>query len=166
MKLLAAVDKDSAPIHSIVVTAANVQDLTPAFELPHGAEEVMYGDASYEGIAKRPEMAGKATELRVTMQPGKRRAVQNIPDGRLQDLIQTAKAQIRSKVEHRFSVIKQQFGFRRPSCAAWPRTLQDPRHGSTIGYVPGTTAIAHNSLTRGWAWLNRSIRRQKPAQGG
>jgi IS5 family transposase len=113
MKLLAAVDKDSAPIHSIVVTAANVQDLTPAFELPHGAEEVMYGDASYEGIAKRPEMAGKATELRVTMQPCKSRAVQNIPDGRLQDLIQTAKAQIRSKVEHRFSVIKQQFRFQK-----------------------------------------------------
>jgi IS5 family transposase len=33
------------------------------------------------------------------------------PDGRLQDLIETAKAHIRAKVEHPFRVIKQQFGF-------------------------------------------------------
>jgi IS5 family transposase len=35
------------------------------------------------------------------------------PDGKLQDLIETAKAHIRSKVEHPFRVIKQQFGFQK-----------------------------------------------------
>ncbi len=51
----------------MVVTAANVHDLTPAAELLHGDEEVVCGDAGYLGIAKRPEMAGKATEFRVAM---------------------------------------------------------------------------------------------------
>ena len=113
MKVHAGVDKDSGLIHSVVVTAANVHDLTPAAELLHGDEEVVYGDAGYQGIAKRPEMAGKATEFRVAMRPGKRRALPDTPDGRLQDLIETAKAHIRSKVEHPFRVIKQQFGYQK-----------------------------------------------------
>jgi IS5 family transposase len=90
-----------------------VHDLTPASELLHGDEEVVYDDAGYQGIGKRPEMAGKTTELRVAMRPGKRRALPNTPEGRLQNLIETAKAHIRSKVEHPFRVIKQQFGFQK-----------------------------------------------------
>ena len=58
-------------------------------------------------------MAGKITEFRVAMRPGKRRALSDTPDGKLQDLIKTAKAHIRSKVEHPFRVIKQQFGFQK-----------------------------------------------------
>ena len=100
-------------IHSVAVTAANVHDLTPASELLHGDEEVVYDDAGYQGIGKRPEMAGKTTELRVAMRPGKRRALPNTPEGRLQNLIETAKAHIRSKVEHPLRVIKQQFGFQK-----------------------------------------------------
>ena len=100
-------------IHSVAVTAANVHDLTPASELLHDDEEVVYDDAGYQGIGKIPEMAGKTTELRVAMRPGKRRALPNTPEGRLQNLIETAKAHIRSKVEHPFRVIKQQFGFQK-----------------------------------------------------
>ena len=47
------------------------------------------------------------------MRPGKRRALPDTADGRLEDLIETAKAHIRSKVEHPFRVIKQQFGFQK-----------------------------------------------------
>jgi IS5 family transposase len=113
MKIHAGVDKDSGLIHSVVTTAANVHDLTPAAELLHGEEEVVYADAGYQGIAKRPEMAGKTTEFRVAMRPGKRRALPDTPDGKLQDLMETAKAHIRSKGEHPFRVIKQQFGFQK-----------------------------------------------------
>ena len=113
MKVHIGVDKDSGLIHSVVTTAANVHDLTPAAELLHGDEEVVYGDAGYQGIAKRPEMAGKSTEFRVAMRPGKRRALPDPPDGRLQDLIETAKAHVRAKVEHPFRVIKHQFGFQK-----------------------------------------------------
>ena len=47
------------------------------------------------------------------MRPGKRRALPDTPDGRLQDLIEAAKAHVRAKVEHPFRVIKQQFGFQK-----------------------------------------------------
>jgi len=52
-------------IHSVVVTAANVHDLTPAAELLHGDEKVVYGDAGYQGIAKRADMARHSAEFRV-----------------------------------------------------------------------------------------------------
>ena len=113
MKVHIGVDKDSGLIHSVVTTAANVHDLTPAAELLHGDEELVYGDAGYQGIAKRPEMEGMAAEFRVAMRPGKRRALPDTPDGRLQDLIETAKAHVRAKVEHPFRVIKHQFGFQK-----------------------------------------------------
>jgi IS5 family transposase len=113
MKVHAGVDKDSGLIHLVVVTAANVHDLTPAAELLHGEEKVVYADAGYQGIAKRPEMVGRTTDFRVAMRPGKRRALPDTPEGRLQDLIETAKAHIRSKGEHPFRVIKQQFGFQK-----------------------------------------------------
>jgi len=113
MKVHAGVDKDSGLIHSVVVTSANVHDLTPAAELLHGEEKVVYADAGYQGIAKRPEMVGRTTDFRVAMRPGKRRALPDTPEGRLQDLIETAKAHIRSKGEHPFRVIKQQLGFQK-----------------------------------------------------
>jgi IS5 family transposase len=113
MKVYAGVDKDSGLIHSVVVSAANVHELTPAAELLHGDEDVVYGDAGYQGIAKRAEMAGKTIEFSVEMPPGKRRMLPETAEGKLQDLVETAKAHIRSKVEHAFRVIKQQFGFQK-----------------------------------------------------
>ena len=57
-------------------------------------------------------MAGMTTDFRVAMRPGKRRARQDTR-GRLQGLIETVKAHIRSKGEQPFRVIKQQFGFQK-----------------------------------------------------
>lgn len=113
MKVHIGVDKDSGLIHSVVTTAANVHDLTPAAELLHGDEEVIDGDAGYQGIGKRPEMAGTGADFRMAMRPGKRRVLPDTPEGRLKDLIEAAKAHIRAKVEHPFRVIKQQFGFQK-----------------------------------------------------
>jgi len=113
MKVHTGVDKDSGLIHSVAVTAANVHDLTPAAGLLHGDEDVVYGDGGYQGIAKRPEMKAAKAEFRVAMRPGKRRALPDTPEGKLHDLIETAKAHIRAKVEHPFRVIKQQFGFQK-----------------------------------------------------
>ena len=72
-----------------------------------------YTDAGYQGIEKRAEMQGKGIDFRVAMRPGKRRALPDTPEGRLDDLIETAKAHIRAKVEHPFRVIKRQFGFQK-----------------------------------------------------
>jgi IS5 family transposase len=113
MKVHIGVDKDSGLIHSVGTTAANVHDLTSAVELLHGDEEVVYGDAGYQGIAKRAEMAGRTKTFRVAMRPGERKALPDTSQRRLQDLVETAKAHIRSKAEHPFRVIKQQFGFQK-----------------------------------------------------
>ena len=55
-------------------------------------EEVVYGDAGYQGIEKRAEVADKSTTFRVTMRPGKRRVLPDTPDGRFLDLVETALA--------------------------------------------------------------------------
>ena len=113
MKVHIGVDSESGLIHSVETTAANVHDLTPAAELLHGEETVVYSDAGYQGIEKRPEMQGRGIGFRVAMRPGKRRALPATPEGRVDDLIETAKAHFRAKVEHPFRVIKRQFGFQK-----------------------------------------------------
>lgn len=113
MKVHIGVDSESGLIHSVETTAANVHDLTPAAELLHGEETVVYADAGYQGIEKRPEMQGRGIGFRTAMRPGKRRALPDTPEGRLDDLIETAKAHFRAKVEHPFRVIKRQFGFQK-----------------------------------------------------
>jgi IS5 family transposase len=113
MKLHIGVDKDNGLIHSIETTSANLHDLTPAAELMHGEETVVYVNSGYQGIEKREEMKGKAIGFRVAMRPGKRRALPDTPEGRLDDLIETAKAYIRAKGEHPFRVIKRQIGFQK-----------------------------------------------------
>jgi len=113
MKVHIGVDKDTGLIHSVETTAANVHDLTPAADLLHGEETVVYADAGYQGIEKRTEMEGKGIGFRVAMRPGKRRVLPDTPEGRVDDLIETAKAHIRAKVEHPFRVMKRQFGFQK-----------------------------------------------------
>ena len=113
MKVHAGVDKDSGLIQSVAVTSANVHDLTPAAELLHGDEEVVDGDAGDQGITQRLEMAGHSVVFRVAMRPGKRRALLSTSDGRLQDLIETAKSHVHATVEYPFRVINQQFGFQK-----------------------------------------------------
>ncbi len=58
-------------------------------------------------------MKGRGIGFRVAMRPGKRRVLPDTPEGRLDDLVETAKAHIRAKGEHPFRVIKQQFGFQK-----------------------------------------------------
>jgi len=113
MKVHIGVDKDSGLIHFVVTTAANVHDLTLAAELLHGDEEVVFGVAGHQGKATRPEMAGRSSTFRVAMRPGKRRALADTADGKLDDLIDAAKAHFRAKVVHPSRVIKQQFGFQK-----------------------------------------------------
>ena len=74
------VDKDSGLIHSVETTAANVHDITRAAQLLHGEEEVVSGDAGYQGIEKRAEVSGKSTIFQVAMRPGKRRVLQDTPE--------------------------------------------------------------------------------------
>jgi len=47
------------------------------------------------------------------MKPGQRRVLPETAEGRLLDLVETAKAHFRAKVEHPFRIVKCQFGFKK-----------------------------------------------------
>ena len=58
MEAHVGVDAESGLVHSLVGTAANVNDVTQAGALLHGKEGVAFGDAGYRGVGKRAEAQG------------------------------------------------------------------------------------------------------------
>ena len=105
-------DEESGLVHSVVVTAANVADVTLVDQLLHGEENVVCADAGYTGVEKRPEHEGRAVIWQIAARRstykkhGKRSALY-----KALRKIEKAKAQTRAKVEHPFRVIKRQFGY-------------------------------------------------------
>ena len=109
MKPHIGVDADSGLVHSVIGTAANVNDVTQGHGLLHGEEAVVFADAGYQGAEKRPEATGVGWH--VATRPGKRRAQKHTPWGALSEQAEKLKASVRAKVEHPFRVLKCQFGF-------------------------------------------------------
>ena len=113
MKAHIGVDVASGLVHTVIGTAANVNDVTQAQALLHGDEQEGYGDAGYQGAGKRPEAQGKV-RWNIAMRPGKRRALDMRKEiDRLRDQLETIKARIRAKVEHPFHIIKNRFGLKK-----------------------------------------------------
>jgi IS5 family transposase len=109
MKAHIGVDAESGLVHTVIGTAANVNDVTQAGALLHGQETAAFGDAGYRGVDKRPEAQGPTWF--VAMQPGKRKALDTTKKwARLLEKAEQIKASVRAKVEHPFRVVKQQFG--------------------------------------------------------
>jgi IS5 family transposase len=110
MKAHIGVDAESGLVHTVVGTAANVNDVTQGSALVHGEETDVFADAGYAGVAKREETQSIAVDWHVAMRPGKRRVLdKNTPMGAIMDKLEKTKASIRAKVEHPFRVIKRQF---------------------------------------------------------
>ena len=110
MKAHIGVDAESGLVHTVVSTAANVNEMTQAGALLHGEEEVAFGDAGYQSMGKRTEAQGP--EWFVAMRPGKRRQLdKHKKRDALIDQIEMKKASIRAKVKHPFRMIKCQFGY-------------------------------------------------------
>ncbi len=110
MKAHIGVDADSGLVHSVVGTAASVNDVTQAGSLLHGEEEAAFGGAGDQGVHKRPEAAGPAWH--VAMRPGLRRKLNPFIEPEfIAEQIERAKASVRAKVEHPFRVLKRQFGY-------------------------------------------------------
>ena len=110
MKAHVGTDAESGLVHTVIGTAANVNDVTQGHDLLHGDEEIVFADAGYQGAMKRPEASG--VPWHVAMRPGKRRALDmKKKSHRLIDEAERLKASVRAKVEHAFRVIKLQFGF-------------------------------------------------------
>ncbi len=110
MKAHVGVDGKSSHMHTVVTTAANVNDVTQAHRLLHGQETDVFADAGYLGADKRPENQGRPLTWHVAMRPGKRRALAKTTSlGRVVDALERTKACIRAKVEHAFHVVKNLF---------------------------------------------------------
>jgi IS5 family transposase len=108
MKAHIGVDADSGLVHSVIGTAANINDVTQGHGLLHGQEAVVFADAGYQDAEKRAEATG--VKWQVAMRPGKRRALADGGWGALLEQAEKLKASVRAKVEHPFRVIKRQFG--------------------------------------------------------
>lgn len=111
MKAHVGVDAESGLVHSLVSTAANVNDVTQAGALLHGEETDAFGDAGYRGVAKREEAQGP--QWHIAMQPGKRQQLSDSALGQMLEQVEKIKASIRAKVEHPFHVIKNLFRHRK-----------------------------------------------------
>ena len=110
MKAHIGVDAASGLVHTVVGTAANINDLNVAGQLLHGEEQAAFGDAGYQGVHKRAEAAGPTWH--VAMRPGLRRKLNPfIERDFVAERVEKMKASIRAKVEHPFRVLKRQFGF-------------------------------------------------------
>ena len=112
MKAHIGADLSSGLVHTVVGTAANVNDVTVGNALLHGGETDVFADAGYQGAERRPD-ATEAT-WHVAMKPSERRHWKKVPRvGRLLDYAERVKASVRAKVEHPFRVLKLQFGHRK-----------------------------------------------------
>lgn len=111
MKAHIGADAASGLVHTVVGTAANVNDVTVGNDLLHGQERHVFADAGYQGADKRPEAEGKTVQWHVAMKPSVRRKWRDTPRiGSMIELAEKHKASVRAKVEHPFRVIKRQFG--------------------------------------------------------
>ncbi len=110
MKAHIGVDAQSGLVHTVRGTAGNVNDVVEANSLLHGQESEAWGDAGYQGAAKRPD-AKAGVRWNIAMRPGQRKQLDPAkPVQRLSEALERIKASIRAKVEHPFRVIKRQFG--------------------------------------------------------
>jgi IS5 family transposase len=117
MKAHIGADADSGLVHSVHVTAANESDIAHTHRVLHGQETFVSLDAGYTGIAKREEIKQAQSQGQISTDiqwnVAQRRSVINkMAEGTLKELskaLERVKAQIRSKVEHPFHVVKNLF---------------------------------------------------------
>jgi IS5 family transposase len=112
MKAHIGADLSSGLVHTVIGTAANVNDVTVGNALLHGQKTDVFADAGYQGADKRDD----ATDARwhVAMKPSVRRHWKKQPRiGKLLDYVERVKAAVRAKVEHPFHIIKNRFGLKK-----------------------------------------------------
>ena len=108
MKVHIGVDPDTGLVHTMSTQAANAHDDTEAHNLLHGGERVVWCDAGYQGVHKRPENLGREIDWQVAMRPGRWRKLE--PGGHAA-LTERLKASVRAKVEHPLLRVKRAFGY-------------------------------------------------------
>lgn len=115
LKAHVGADRDSKLVHTVVVTSANVADVTKTVELLHGTETQVHADAGYTGVEKRPEIV--ALERKIDWQIARKRgAIKTMAEGAEKSALKAAeklKASVRAFVEHPFHIVKNLFGHRK-----------------------------------------------------
>ena len=115
MKAHIGADRDSKLVHTVVVTAANVADITKTSELLHGQEQQVHADAGYTGVEKRAEMV--ALERKIDWQIARKRGqIKAMAEGAEKETlkaVEQAKASVRAFVEHPFHILKNIFRHRK-----------------------------------------------------
>ncbi len=109
-------DAGTGYIHSLEVTAANVSEREVVPKLVREDDRVVYGDAGYTGLAKRPQFKTdehlSSIDYRVNSK--NRLHWKTLAPGFDWDrYIEYQKSRVRSKVEYVFLVIKRIFGYRK-----------------------------------------------------
>jgi IS5 family transposase len=115
MKAHIGTDRDSKLVHTVVVTAANVADVTKTAELLHGEETQVHADAGYTGVEKRPEIVALQRNLDWQI-AGKRGVIKALAEGADKEVlkaVEKAKASVRAFVEHPFHIVKNLFRHRK-----------------------------------------------------
>ncbi len=115
MKAHIGADRDSKLVHTVVVTAANVADITKTAELLHGQEQQVHADAGYTGVEKRAEIVALARKIDWQI-AGKRGLIKAMAEGAEKAACQSvekAKASVRAFVEHPFHLVKNIFRHRK-----------------------------------------------------
>ena len=115
MKAHIGADRDSKLVRTVVVTGANVANITKTSELLHKTEKQVHADAGYTGVEKRAEIV--AIERKIDWQiAGKRGVIKAMAQGAEKEAIKAvekAKASVRAFVEHPFHIVKNLFRHRK-----------------------------------------------------
>ena len=114
MKAHLGVDRDSKLVHTVVVTAANVADVTKTSELLHGQEAQVHADAGYTGVEKRAEIVALARKIdwQIARKRGLIKALAEGAEKEALRAVEKTKASVRAFVEHPFHIVKNLFGHR------------------------------------------------------
>ncbi len=110
MKAHIGVDAGTGYVHTVTATAANVHDLDQVCEVIRPDDRVVYADAGYQGVERRPEIIGDASLAGIQWRVAARKGVlKTLPEH--DRGVESRKASVRAKVEHPFLIVKRDFGF-------------------------------------------------------
>ena len=115
MKAHIGADRASKLVHTVVVTAANVADVTQTAELLHGGEQQVHADAGYTGVEKRAEIVALARKIdwQIACKRGLLKALAEGAEKAAVQAVEKTKASVRAFVEQPFHIVQNLFRHRK-----------------------------------------------------
>lgn len=124
------VDAGTGYIHSVEVTAANISERDIVPKLIREDDQVLYGDAGYTGLTKRPEFQEDkhlaSIDYRINTR-NRHHWKSTAPGFDWDRHIEYQKSRVRAKVEYAFLIIKKIFGYRKVRYRGLPKNTSHAR---------------------------------------